>query len=249
MRKTTYFGIIVLAIFAMLFSQLMGVVESRKAPSPEESLWEPEIYTGEVEVDWVEILAPEAGIWSQTASTGKVFPGQVLFTGPVSLQDEAFQVELLSCALEAEQLVLPRRQEQLHHAISSGDMEGAMALIYEQASQDTLTQAQQRLSQLSTQCTCVTAPVGGIFLPGGEYPVLGKIITTEAWNLTLILPYGMETEQQVTLELLSGIFQQVDCTVEEAVWEEDGCHVRLSCEEGLAQVGNIRNLTVKILSE
>lgn len=253
MHRSVYLTLIFLSLFLLFFGQFLGGIPTETENQPE-LLAEDPVFTGEVSVETVELLAPEPGFWTRTASQGRVGPGDTLFTGPVSTEDITLEIQLLAGAEKAKKKTLPRRKAELHQTIGSlqnsrkATVE-AMALILEEEKEEVLLQSQNRLSALSAQCTPVTAPVGGIFLPGGTYPVLGRIVTSETWELSLVLPFGLELEQQVSLRLLSGIFQNVTCTVQSAQWEEDGCHVLLVCGEELEQAAKIRNLTVKFLQE
>lgn len=251
MHRSVYLTLIFLSLFLLFFGQLLGGIPTQPEKQPEA---ENPVFTGEVWVETVEVLAPEPGFWTRTASEGRVGPGDTLFTGPVSTEDAALSVQLYSSAQAAKKDVLPRKKEKLHQAIAalqSGKRSTvtAMALVLEEEREEVLLQSQNQLSALSGQCTSVTAPVGGIFLPGGTYPVLGRIVTSEHWELSLLLPYGLAVGTEVELELLSGIFRQVTATVQRAQWEEDGCHVLLVCGEELEQAAKIRNLTVKFLQE
>lgn len=253
MHRSVYLTLIFLSLFLLFFGQFLGGILPGETPEPELQT-APEVFTGKVSVETVEVLAQTPGFWTRTAPEGRVGPGDTLFTGPVSTEDAALRLQLLSGAQAAKKDVLPRKKEKMHQAIAALQSNKkstvtAMALVLEAAAEEDLLQSQNQLAGLSAQCTPVTAPVGGIFLPGGTYPVLGRIVTAETWNLSLLLPFGLELEQQVSLRLLSGIFQNVTCTVQSAQWEEDGCHVLLVCGEELEQVAKIRNLTVKILLE
>lgn len=253
MHKSSYLTLIFLSLFLLFFGQFLGGIPTETEKQPE-LVAEDLIFTGEVSVETVEISAPESGFWTRTAAQGRVGPGDTLFTGPVNTEDITLEIQLLAGAEKAKKKTLPRRKAELHQAIGSlqnsrkATVE-AMALILEEEKEEVLLQSQNRLSALSAQCIAVTAPVGGIFLSGGTYPVLGRIVTSDTWQISLLLPFGLELGAEVTLELLSGIFEIVNCTVQSAKWAEEGCCVVLSCGEELEQVAKIRNLTVKFLRE
>ena len=256
MHRRMYMTWMLLALFALGLGQVLGVIltpETEEAAEIEDHA-QPLILTGEVLLEEEPVYAPEAGIWTQAAPEGKVSGGQTLFTGPASTADTANRVRLLSGALEAEQMVLPRRRENLHSAIaglSSGesDMLDVMALVLEETAPEALSRAQQQLSLTASSCQKVTAPAGGIFVAGTEGRQLGRIITDRTWHLCLELPMGAAVGDTITAQLLSGIFQETEFTVETAEMTETGCRVLLACEEDVALVAKIRNLTVKILSE
>lgn len=253
MHRNRYLTLIFLSLLLLFSGQLLGAFLAGTEAQPE-SVADSGVYTGEVTLETVEVLAPEPGFWTRTAAEGKVGPGDALFTGPVSTEDVTRRLALLSGARAEQETSLPRRKAALHQAIQTLQSDKistleAMALVLEEEVEEVLLQNQNQLAALSAQCTTVTAPVGGIFISGGTYPVLGKIVTAQSWQLSLLLPFGLELGTDVTLELLSGIFEAVTCTVQSAQWEEDGCRVVLVCGEELEKVSKIRNLTVKFLQE
>lgn len=254
MHKRTYVTLIILSLLSLTLGQLLGLFRVKVDSSPDPAPEEPRIYTGQVMVETQEILAPEPGFWVKTAPEGKVAPGDPLFIGPVDTSDAQNRLQLLSGATEKEALSLPRQHQQLHTALTDlssgqGDIISVMELILAPPSGEELTAAQERLAQISAQCTSLSAPTGGIFLSGGEYPVLGRIVTSETWSLKVLLPFAPEPGQEMPLQLLSGIFEQVDALVVSAQWQQDGCLVKLSCGACLSQVSKVQKLTIKILSE
>lgn len=242
-----------LAITALGLGQVLGVILTPKEENiPEAEVSEEAlVLTGTVILQQELIYAPQAGFWTRTASQGKVSPGQPLFTGPVSTADAANRAALLSGAMEAEALALPRRRESLHRAIgglSTGetDMVEVMALVLEGVSQESLSEAAAQLSALTVQCEKITAPAGGIFIAEAQDQVLGRIVTSEDWQLSLFLPFAVSVGDRISAELLSGIFREATFTVEEAQITPGGCQALLRCEQHLFDAAKIRNLTVKI---
>lgn len=243
------------ALLMLTVGQLLGgVLGNTRETAPAVEQQEPEIYTGNVAVEWVSVMAPEPGIWTRTATEGRVARGETLFTGPVASEAAENRLRLLTGAVGAGELAVPQRRQQLHTALGAlhqgqGDVVDVMALVLEEVQEEDLLQAQSRWTGLSAQSGRVTAPCGGIFLPGGTYPELGRIVTSEVWQLTLELPYALEVGDQIPLRLLSGIFETVSCRVEEVQWMEESCHVVLSSGQMLSQIAKIQNLTVKILPD
>lgn len=253
MHRNSYLTLIFLSLLLLFSGQLLGEFLTEREPQPE-PVDASGVYTGDVTVETLEVLAPEPGFWTRTASEGRVGPGDALFTGPVSTEDASLRLQLFSGTEAGQKKSLPRKKAALHQAIQTLQCDKkstleAMTLILEEDVEEALLQSQNQLAALSAQCTTVTAPVGGIFLPGGTYPVSGRIVTAQTWQLSLLLPFGLEMGEEMPLLLLSGIFETVTCTVQSAQWEEDGCRVVLFCGEELAQVSKIRNLSVKFLQE
>lgn len=254
MHRRTYVTLIILALFSLTLGQLLGLIPSQAAPSPSPSVPEPMIVTGQVAVEATEILAPEPGFWTKMVPEGKVAPGDALFIGPVSTSDARNRLRLLSRAREKAALALPRQRQRLHAALASlpagsADMISVMAEILAPPSEEELSSAQEQLARVSAQCVTLSAPVGGIFLSGGEYPVLGRIVTSDTWSLQVLLPFAPELGQKIPLRLLSGIFETVEAQVAAAQWQDQGCLVELTCGDCLPQVAKTQKLTIKILSE
>lgn len=255
MHKRIYLFLMFLALSALGMGQAVGLILN--APSKEtsdETTSAPLIFTGEVILESTPVYAPEEGLWTQIAPEGKVTPGQVLFTGPVSPGDAGEGLRLQTGALDAAKMALPRRREALHRAIASlsageGSVVDAMALVMETPTEASLQQTRQRLALWADQCQEITAGVGGIFVPAAEEDALGYIITDRRWQLALELPFPVSEGDIISARLLSGIFREVEFSVEQVECVESAWRVMLSCEEDVASVGKIRNLTVKILSE
>lgn len=255
-RKQSVFLWMFLALLALGTGQVLGLVLS---PEPEETLKTEEIsapliLTGTVILEGTPVEAPAVGFWSQSAAEGKVSVGQTLFTGPGGTEDASQEVRLLSGALTTEKLALPRRRENLHEAISGlttgeNDIIDVMALVLEDAPEEALAAARDRLSALASQNQKVTAPVGGILVAQREGQTLGRIITSDCWEITLELPFQAAVGDRLAVELLCGIFQKTELVVAHVERTETGCRVGLFCQEYLEDVAKIRNLTVKILSE
>lgn len=255
MHRRTDHTLIFLALLVLFLGQLLGGILSREEATPAaEPMPEAGIFTGTVAIEATPVTAPGEGFWTRTAPEGKVSKGAALFVGPLSTREAAASLQCLSEAVEARTLAKPRRKEALHQAIAQAQSEKAgvlrvMGLVLEEIREEDLLQAQNCMGIISAQNRTQAAPVGGIFLAGGTYPVLGQIVTSETWRLSLVLPFGVELGQKLSLRLLSGIFQNVSCRVESAQWQEEGCQVVVSCGEKLEEVAKIRKLTVKILSE
>ena len=74
----------------------------------------------------------------------------------------------------------------------------------------------------------------------------GRIITGDTWYYRVELPQAPAVGQTLTLELLGGIFQEAEMTVESAVPTARGSRVLLSCRQYLAEVAQCRTLSAKL---
>lgn len=245
-----------LALAALGTGQALGVAltSATEEAVPMEVISQPLILTGTVMVEEEPVYGPEAGFWTRTAPEGKVSAGQTLFTGPVSTADAANRVRVLSGAFAAAEMAPPRRSENLHKAITGlsageNDMADVMALVLESPSEEDYSAAQSQLAAMVSSCQEITAPVGGVFVAAAESDALGRIITGRTWRLSLVLPFAVAVDDTLSAELLSGVFREVEFTVEQVEPAEGGCRALLVCEEDVALVAKNRNLTVKILSE
>ena len=256
MHKRTYLSCIFLALAALGIGQALGLLLNSSPKEMESAVLasQPLLLTGEVIVEMTPVYAPEPGFWTRTAPEGRVSPGQTLFTGPVSTADTADRVRLLDKAQSGQEMSLPQRREALHSALEelyagTGDMVEVMGLVLAEPSEAQADQARQQLALEAGQCREITAPDGGVFISVPEGDTLGHIITDTRWQLSLELPFSLSRGDRLCAQLLCGIFQWVEFSVEQVEMTGQGCRVLLSCDAYLTQVAKIRNLTVKILPE
>ncbi len=163
----------VAAVAALGLGQALGLFLTLGTESSGTSAAEPEpvVITGTVIRQEQVVYAPFPGFWETGLDAQRVYAGQTLFTLK-SQHESAAEVRLLSGALEASRLALPRRRENIHRAV--GDMqqedtavERLMAQVLGEGacSEAALQAAQESLAAGSTAVQTVSAEVGGIFVP------------------------------------------------------------------------------------
>jgi hypothetical protein len=173
---------------------------------------------------------------------------------------------------------LPQRRAAIHEAIAdlhsgTGDSSTLVSLLLGEgaASAEIASALEAELESAPvTENTHIEAPEGGIFVPvvdgletvlTPETPVLsqallpqkpvsklalGRLVTGDTWYFSAILPVSLAVGDRLQAELLSGIFEGCTLTVLETA---DSGWALLSCQELLAEVAPLRQITVKILSE
>lgn len=93
-------------------------------------------------------------------------------------------------------------------------------------------------------------PEAAISLPVGTgLKTAGRIITGDTWYYRVELPFVPEEGQALRMELMNGIFEEAEMTVESVTVTPQGSQVLLSCGEYGAAVAELRTLTVKILKD
>lgn len=250
-----------LALTALGLGQALGLFLS---PLPEISPAAEEptvVFTGTVIRQEQTVYAPRADFWVPVADSQRVTGGQTLMI----TRETRDALEMQSLEARREELAstaLPLRREMLHGAI--GDLLGGensgrelMALV--------LSEGETALPETGAlNVEAVKAPAGGFFVSvtdgleevlSPERPVVslplapveetavGRLITGESWYLYGETDLTLWPGQTLPVELLSGVFRQVELTVVEA---GEG-KALLFCEKGAELLGNLRFLTVKIL--
>jgi hypothetical protein len=184
--------------------------------------------------------------------------------------------EQLGLAYAAEPL--PQRRAAIHGAIAAlhsgtGDSSLLTSLLLGEgaASTELVSALEAQLESAPvTELAHIEAPEGGIFVPVvdgletvltpktpflsqallPQKPVsdlaLGRLVTGDTWYLSALLPVSAAVGDSLQVELLSGIFEGCTLTVLETT---DSGWALLSCQELLAEVAPLRQITVKILSE
>jgi hypothetical protein len=173
---------------------------------------------------------------------------------------------------------LPQRRAAIHEEIAAlhsgtGDSSSLVSLLLGEgaASAETASALEAELENTpAVEVAHIEAPAGGIFVPvvdgletvlTPETPVLsqallpqkpisdlalGRLVTGDTWYLSAVLPFSAAVGDRLQAELLSGIFESCTLTVVETA---DPGWALLSCQELLAEVAPLRQITVKILSE
>jgi hypothetical protein len=207
----------------------------------------------------------------------KASKGQTLFIleesrSTVHLAQRLKQVQLgLSYAAQP----LPARRDAIHEAIAalgsgSGDSSTLVSLLLSEGDTSAESAAlEEELENISvTTSAHIEAPEGGIFVPvvdgletvlTPETPVLtqallpltpvsdlalGRLVTGDSWYLSVLLPVSAAVGDRIQAELLSGIFRSCTLTVLET--DASGWAL-LSCQELLAEVAPLRQLTMRFL--
>lgn len=266
------------ALTALGLGQTLGLFLTEQETPVTVTSGEPLVVSGTVIRQEQVVYAEFPGFWETELEAQRVSAGQPLLTLGHLNEDTALQERLLTGGMEAAGLVLPLRRGNIHCAIAEMQKQDAcaetlMAMVLGEGETQALLNARETLAAGGTAVKTVCAPVGGIFVPVTdgleerltpespevnwadlpETPVdplaVGRIITSDTWYFSGLLPDAVAEGETLRGELLSGVFRTVTLRVERAESESGGCRVLLSCSEGIASVAKLRIITIKFLPE